>query len=138
MPYNNSPRYRIDLRILILGILAALIIWALLSIRVIPRDHAVLRHGEDALAIRQSCDENGPEQVWQSRSPNQQNKFFQVCLLPDGRRGIRIIECVRGVWQEVTSFVPSGALGSGTPERVREYLSGQAVPFGGRLSDMCS
>lgn len=110
---------------------------ALLAIAVQPRDHAVAKHGIEAELVREACEQFGPSQVWKDRSWRKSNQYYQVCDLDDGRMGIRIIRCIKGAWIEATAFVPSGALGNGTPERVLEYLSGKARPFAGRLSDVC-
>jgi hypothetical protein len=109
----------------------------ILTITVNSRSHAVIKHGEEAVAIRRACNEKGPEQIWRSQSPDQQNKFFQVCRLDDGRLGLRVIACTAKGWLELTAFVPNGSLGNGTIERVREYLSGKARPWVGNLGEMC-
>lgn len=99
--------------------------------------HAVQKHGWEATAIRQACDGDGPVQVWKSSSSRQKDKFFQVCRLPDGRLGIRIIRCASGVWHEITSFVPNGPTGNGTMARIIEYLSPKATPYRQSLSEAC-
>lgn len=118
-------------------LLLALALTATLFITVAPRLHAVIKHGMEAVAIRQACEEHGPDEVWRSASWRDPDKYFRVCTLDDGRQGVQIIRCIKGVWHEVTAFVPAGALGVGTPERVYEYLSGKAVPWQGRLSQVC-
>jgi hypothetical protein len=105
------------------------------AVAVKSSQHAEQKHGTEALAIRQSCDNRGPEQVWRDRGDK--NKYFQVCRLPDGRLGVRIIKCSRGIWTEVTSFVPSGTLGDGTSARMHEYLQGKATKFRGSLVEAC-
>ena len=127
---HSSPS-RAPLMLLLLALAAVLLI------TVAPRAHAVIKHGVEAAAIRRACDQYGPDEVWRSASWRDPDKYFRVCTLDDGRQGVQIIRCVRGVWHEVTAFVPAGALGVGTPERVYEYLSGKATPWQGRLSQAC-
>ena len=126
------------LPLLALIALAIAVASALLAIQVRPRTHAVQKHGREALAIRDSCENKGPVEVWRSLSPSQPGKFFQVCELSDGRLGLRIIQCTAKGWLEKTAFVAKGALGNGTWERTIEYLSARAAPFEGKLSRMCN
>lgn len=118
-------------------VLLALALAAVLTITVAPRMHAVAKHGMEAVAVRRACDQYGPDQVWRSASWRDPDKYFRVCTLDDGRQGVQIIRCIKGVWHEVTAFIPAGSLGVGTPERVFEYLSGKATPWHGRLSSTC-
>lgn len=108
----------------------------LASIAVMPRMHAVAKHGMEAVAIRQACEEHGADYVFKSLSPKD-NKYFQVCALDDGRYGIRVIQCTAKGWVERTAFVAKGALGDGTWERTWEYISARAERFTGRLSTAC-
>lgn len=48
--------------------------------------HAVAKHGDEALLVRQCLEKNGPMQIW--RQDN--GRLAQVCLLPDGKFGISI------------------------------------------------
>ncbi len=118
-------------------LLLALALAAILFITVAPRMHAVIKHGMEAVAIRQACEQHGPDYVFRSLSPKTPGKFFRVCSLDDGRYGIQIIECTARGWVEKTAFVAKGALGNGTWERTHEYLSSKAQPFKGRLSNAC-
>src|SRR5690606_11634682 len=114
---NASQPFRAPLLLLLLGIIL------LAGIAVMPRMHAVAKHGMEAVAIRRACEQHGPDYVFRSLSPKTPDKFFQVCALDDGRYGIRIIECTARGWLEKTAFVAKGALGNGTWDRTYEYLS---------------
>lgn len=127
---NRSPMLLIVLLLILLAAAGA-------TVAVRTGGHAVARHGADAIAIREACDSGNIVQIWRSASWRQKDKFFRVCQLDDGRLGVQIIRCVRAAWVEITAFVPSGQLGDGTMARVLEYLSGQATPFRGKLSDVC-
>ncbi len=107
-------------------LLAALIAIALLA-AIALGVHAVAKHGTEAVAIRQACDEKGPHQIWQERS--HPNKFFRVCKLDDGRHGIQIVECTARGARERTAFVPRASHHpAGSLLRIIEYLSARAVP----------
>lgn len=125
-PQSRSP--------LLALLLAAVLLAA--GVKVTPRMHAVVKHGLEAVAIRDSCD-GGADYIFQSLSPKTPNKFLELCALEDGRWGIRIIECVGRRWIERTAFVPKGTLGDGTWERAMEYISGKARPWSGKLSKVC-
>ena len=102
------------------------------QVTVLNGSHAVAKHAADAVAIQTCLDNDGPSEVWKSRSPRMGNRYFQVCELPDGRLGFRIVELVRDGWREVTSFVVK----DGTRAQLVEYLSAQAVRFAGKLSQV--
>jgi len=97
------------------------------------RNHSILRHGFDAYQVNACLDRNGPAQVWQSRNVANDQKYFQTCVLPDGRHGLRVIQCQAGRWVERTAFV----VGNGTEAELINHLSGKAVRFGGWLSEVC-
>lgn len=115
-------------------LLVAVAVYAVIEVQ--SRAHAVARHGAEAVAIRQACEEYGPDYVFKSLSPKD-NKYFQVCALDDGRYGLRVIECTARGWMERTAFVAKGALGDGTWERTWEYLSARSTIFKGKLSNVC-
>ena len=95
------------------------------TIRVTYNDHTVESHPQDGPLVRLSC-EKGPEQVWKGKY---ENKYSLLCQLEDGRWGVMIIQKVKGVWEEMTSFVPK----SGIKEAVLRYLDSYATPFKGLL-----
>lgn len=129
-PFNPLP-------VILIMALAALAVGTLLALQVRSRTHAVKKHGAEALAIRQSCEQKGPIDVWRSLSPGDE-KFFQLCELQDGRIGLRILKCTAKGWMELTAFVAKGRLGNGTWARTEEYLLAKAEPFRGKLSRVCN
>jgi hypothetical protein len=97
------------------------------------RNHSIVKHGYDAYAVNRCLDDNGPAQVFQSRNVANDSKYFQTCLMSDGRWGLRVIACQAGRWVEKTSFV----VGQGSVGELTEYLSARAVGFNGWLSEVC-
>ena len=87
-------------------------------------EHSVIKHGADAIQIHEILDDScrGSHNQWHSRSWRTPNKFFQTCQLDDGRWGFRVIDKIKGVWHEKTSFVP----GDVSYTHLVEYLSGIA------------
>ena len=86
--------------IILLGL--ALALGLVLAINVQPSQHAVERHGTDALAIRNCLDSNGPTEVW--RHKTEKDKFIEICQLDDGRWGMRIIRKAEEKFYEITCF----------------------------------
>lgn len=99
----------------------ALVAAGVLTITVENGRHSVARHGAEAIQIQRILDDpcQGSHSQWQSRSWRTPNKFFQTCQLNDGRWGFRIIDKIRGKWNEKTSFVP----GDGSKKHLLEYLT---------------
>lgn len=100
------------------------------------RDHAVERHAGDALAVRSACDEQGIYRRYRSRSPKDPNKFYEICRLPDGRLGLRIVraacrvaETGQVVLEEVTSFIPGYEGAKGTWKFTKSYVHKRATLF---------
>jgi hypothetical protein len=89
------------------------------------RDHAILKHGKEAADIRRACEDNGVWRLYQFR--HNPFKYAAMCILPDGRIGVRILEIVGSNearrLMERTSFVP----GDGSLYRAVEYVSAKAV-----------
>lgn len=84
--------------------------------------HAVAKHGGDALAVRQACDNGGEVQRWQAAE--RPGKFYRVCQLSPTRFGLQVIECTARGPRERTSFVPGASqLPAGSMARVIEYLT---------------
>lgn len=106
-------------------ILLAVVLFVLAgAVAVKAAPHAIAKHGQDAAAIWDCLDSNGPSEIWQSASWRTPNKYFQVCQISDGRWGFRIIEWLerRGVWKERTSFIP----GDGSYRTLFEHLTAKA------------
>jgi putative hemolysin len=110
----NGPRM-----IVILGFFIALIV-------AIPCVHAVKRHGDDALAVRQ-CVSSGHTLNYLAR--REQNKYYLLCQLPDGRWGLQIVKKLGKVLQEVTSFIP----GDGSWDEASQYVERLATRYRGGL-----
>lgn len=117
------------------------------GVQVVYRDHAVNKHAGEALATRAACDQNGVYRRYRSRSPYEQNKFYDVCRLPDGRYGVRIIRALcrvaetgEIVVEEATSFIPGDGVTKGTWATVKAYVTAKAVPYrwplAGRFSQL--
>lgn len=60
--------------------------------------HAIERHGEDALAVRECVERGGGIELWYNPETMRQ---AEVCLMPDGKFGVQVSRFNR----EVTSFV---------------------------------
>lgn len=89
-------------------------------------DHAVIKHGADALAIRQCLDRYGPNEVWQMTSWRRPNHFIRTCQLDDGRWGLQIIQKTRlnGLIEKTSFVVKDGSL-----FELRQYVTARAVQF---------
>ena len=120
---------------LILPLLLALtlLLWLLLPIALQPpladapiRETTHAEYHAEAQQIR-DCLKSGVTQLWRSRSWRTPDKFFRVCLLPDGKWGMQIVRysVTSGTWYEVTAFIVKKSQG-GTYVQLREYLSGIA------------
>ena len=79
----------------------------LLMARALPLDvsyvqsHAVERHGEAALTVRECLSKNGAMQVWYNHDTG---RLANVCKMADKKFGIQILKEGEGVWEEITSF----------------------------------
>ncbi|RJR10010.1 hypothetical protein C4588_04275 [Candidatus Parcubacteria bacterium] len=74
--------------------------------------HALDRHGNEALMVKQCLDQKGPLQVWQQ--PN--GRIAKICQLDNGKFGI-LIEDANG--NNITAFVKNK---SRTLQQVIQYL----------------
>ena len=120
---------------LLLGLFAALTPgWGVGNhVPVSETDHAKIKHGDDAAAIRRCMDKKGPHDVWRVSSPQFPNHFIRTCRLDDGRWGIQFIQWTKDrIWREKTSFVVK----DGTREQLTEYLTARAEQFAGSLGDI--
>lgn len=106
------------------------------GVQVIYRDHAVNKHKGEALATRDACEQNGVYRRFRSRSPYEQNKFYEVCRLPDGRYGLRIIRALCRVAEtgdivveEATSFIPGAGPTKGTWATMKAYVTAKGTPY---------
>jgi hypothetical protein len=91
--------------------------------------HAVLKHGEEAKAIRKCIDNNGPDSTWTFTSHRRKDHFIRTCQLPDGRWGIQIIQATARGLIERTAFV----IKDGTFFQLKEYVTARAVEYTGNL-----
>jgi hypothetical protein len=66
------------------------------------KSHAAEKHSADAVAVRQCLDDYGSMHIF--FNPNSK-RYANICFMPDGKYGIRIVEEVNGKMQEVTAFV---------------------------------
>ena len=100
--------------------LALIILLAML----IHRAHAVLKHGLEAVAVRNGCDNDGFDSLHKSRSYRTPNKFFELCRTEDGWWGVRIREWSQKkcAWIEKTSF----RVGDGTYGEAWAYVTARA------------
>ena len=126
-----SPGGASKLALLAVAVLVLLVAgW--LALQVVPREHAVKKHGAEAETIRKCLNDNGPDQVWKFTSHRRNNHFIQ-CGKLDGDRdfwGIRIIQRMKdGRYEERTSFVVK----DGTRQQMVEYVSAKAERFFGSL-----
>ncbi len=108
-------------RAILLGLLIVLV-----AVAVVPTMHAVIRHGDDALAIRNCFNNGGPTQTWADLVDP--NLFYRACRLPDGRWGLQVFR-----WREATRhFVERTAFikGDGGEGALVRYLSRFAQRIG--------
>ena len=96
-----------------------------LTLNVLVNSHAVLRHGDDAVAIRKCLDKNGEYQIWKSLSDP--DKFFRICELKPGLFGFQIVQCIASGVCEKTAFIKGG----GTWGELVKYLGKIATRFNG-------
>lgn len=103
------------------------------GVSVTDTQHAVQKHGSDAIQIRRCLNRpGGTIDVWKLNTWRRPNQFFQVCQMDDGRMGLRLIDKLKnGSWREKTSFVVK----SGTPAETLEYLTARAARWVGKLSE---
>jgi hypothetical protein len=102
--------------------LAILILAAISLAAIVYSSHAVERHGQGAIKVRQCLENNGPTEVWQNPDTLRE---AHICQLDDGKYGIQIQRFER----EITSFVKNKLR---TIEQVHKYLDngGYTVPLG--------
>jgi hypothetical protein len=92
-------------------------------------DHALKRHGSEAVEIRYCLDQNsGAAQIWRNKKENL--RFYALCQLKDGRWGFRgfLWNAALNGWWEFTAFVPDG---DGSWNNLIEYLRQSASRFKG-------
>jgi hypothetical protein len=89
--------------------------------------HAVVKHGSEALAIHRCIENNGPMQTW--KSTVEDDVFYELCELPDGRVGMRVM--IYRLKEQInrTAFVPK----DGSWMKVTDYLSKFATRYNGGM-----
>ena len=100
---SNTNNFKLIFLFLILAAILALFAPVMGQV-ITDYSHGELKHGTQALTVRQCIDQNGPLQVWQNPANGRQAR---ICELAPGLFGIQIIENNNGKWQELTSFVKS-------------------------------
>ncbi len=64
--------------------------------------HAVLKHGNDAITVRNCIDNGNPTSLYQASK----SKFFQICMIDPTTFGIRVIKKTGGNrYEEVTAYI---------------------------------
>lgn len=93
--------------------LAFLIVFGIIGIIVAINycNHAIARHGEDAILVRKCMAEKGPIQVWQKPD----GRVVNVCEVESGVFGLMITDGIH----EVTSFIKEKMT---RLEQVEQYL----------------
>ena len=107
------------LAILAMAALALLSLGLANRARVVNGEHSLAKHGAEAAAIHRCLDDNGPAELWAFTSWRRHDHYIQTCRLEDGRWGLRIIQRVKGAWQERTSFIVK----DGSREKLVEYVT---------------
>ncbi len=107
-------------------ILFLLLIGILLAVTVQETSHAVIKHGDVAIAIR-SCLQKGEYQIW--KSTTDPFKYFRICQLGPNHFGMQIVQCLTTGVCEKTAFVK----GNGTWVELTRYLSRIATRFNGTI-----
>ena len=75
---------------------------AIMGVVILHQAHAIIRHGMEAIAVREHIAQYGHDQLWEY--PDNPRKIY-VCRLCDGRYGIQVVTKEGGAWVEVTSFI---------------------------------
>src|SRR4051812_47900416 len=88
--------------------------------------HAVQRHGDDAIAVR-NCVSNNPTINY--RDLKDPSRFLLLCQLPDGRWGLQVVTKIRRTLQEVTAYIPK----DGSWGEVSNFVLRNAIRFKGPL-----
>ena len=112
---------------LLKNLLIAILIAILAAVAVETCTHAVAKHGNEALNIRDCLGKNGEFQVWKSLQFD--NQFFRICDLGKGKFGLQIVRLENGVWREVTAFIK----GDGSWGQLVKYLGRIATKYNGAL-----
>ena len=119
--HRSNPAYaRPPAHTLLIGLVIVLV-----AVAVVPTLHAVNRHGQVALDIRNCFSSAGPTQTW--RDLMDPNLFYRACQLPDGRWGLQVFR-----WRQATRhFVERTAFvkGDGSESALYRYLSQFATRF---------
>jgi hypothetical protein len=103
------------------------LILATMLMAVVMQPHAVIKHGSEALSIRDCIDKNGPYQVWQNTLDP--NTWYQVCQIEDGRWGLQALAQNGEDMVEKTAFIK----GDGSWGALIRYLGKMAVRVTGGL-----
>ena len=90
-------------------------------------EHAVERHGAEAVQIRTCLSKDGAYQVWQAR--DEKNVFYLLCQMPSGNWGMQIVKRVENTLYELSSYIK----GDGSWHTLTRYLGRVATKFTGRL-----
>lgn len=85
------------------------------QMQVALNDHAVMKHGNDALAVRNCLDNNGPVQVWRTFD---KATYFLICKTGDREFGIQPVTkdgfektaFIKGAWNDTMKYL--GKLGT--------------------------
>ncbi|KKK73628.1 hypothetical protein LCGC14_2891940 [marine sediment metagenome] len=111
----------------LLGGILIIFLMMVLAVSVLVSDHAVKKHGDDALAIRSCLDTKGEYQIWKSKTDL--NKFFRICELEPGMFGLQVVQCLLSGACEKTAFIK----GDGSWGALMKYLGRIATKFNGGL-----
>ena len=76
--------------------------------------HAIANHAADAASVHDCLTESGTAEVWFNPTTG---RFIELCQLDPESWGLRVVEEVRGVFQEITAFIEKGGY-----EAVERYL----------------
>ena len=116
MNYRSSHKVPSLLPVLMLTALVVFSSVVVYSSVVIYNQHAEIKHGDEALAVRKCLENNDPLQTWVKMLDG---RVFKVCLLPTGQFGIQICEGIK----ECTSFIFRESKGLRVKlEQVERYL----------------
>jgi hypothetical protein len=70
---------------------------------------AVSHHAAETVArVRQCFEKGGADRVWRERFPDGSVRYHLLCQEPSGAWADRIIQKIRGAWEEITAFEPKG------------------------------
>jgi hypothetical protein len=94
LTYHNPPLNHIP----VIGIMMCVLLFMVGTVY----SHAVTKHADDALRVRECLNDKGHMQVWY----NFENQhYLRLCEVQPGMFGIQVLARIDHQWQEISGFV---------------------------------